>query len=1456
MPFKFTEDRRPTDYEYALLAKHIYEKPREGAILPQNSDWRVREVVDGSGIKSFDFYGAIYENNKTKQLVVVFRGTPGLITLAWLENINSVLMNNPSTVQKLEAFNLVRTAIRYAKEEGYQLSFACHSLGAFLAELSVFFCHCAFQYPCVNAVTFESPGIREMVNKLDSRHEPIIPEALDIVGYVSYPNIINTCNEHVGTLYSLTPAMVKTWTGLLTGDVFEIHSIDNILALFENGKLPERAYMAAWPAGSQRNLFWENAERESLKGGFIKYKLKPNINPERVEENLRKNYKLLFKGQYIIDETLSSPYCQPLRHFRTEVNQYLRGFYEHFRYTKTSQATERLKKNGIPENMINALLSYTIKSTNRGNKQNIDYIELDRSSVDITDFRKLLLILFSDYSEQAAALMQPIQEKLPQTPEQLETWELEAPTENPDFIQRSDMSVKMKTELAQSKPAPVCVIYGLGGAGKTQLAAHYFYHPDFYHPEIPYSFRGWFDAKDKAKLAEQFRSLALAAGLISEADAKNPDVVRNAVLKWLEHNPGWLLVFDEAPNYETIAPFLPKKGGRVIITSQEDSLGKESGFSPVPVPNKMVKEEAVALITKLSGLQESFEQNKKLAKTLGYLPLAIAQAAAYIRIRNQQEKYTIDDYINDYRQTSKILLSHDGLKQISHKPIAVTWLMNMEALEKKEPLARYLLNYCAYLGNKHIPRELLNILLEELSARSAGIDLTSILDSTRSYSLLDFDRESSSVSIHQLVQEVIQDYLQDNLAETGQQTILLNVAKALIAMYPEKEPTIENVSLRINLVSHMRSIAKQMKKFFEEPHQEQSKILLPLLLFIAAAAKDLGDPKTIKDALEQALFIQEKYHHKDKLKLAMTLVDLAQAYADLGDPVAQKKYLSQVLEIQKSYYGKDDPIVVTTLIDLAHAYSDLGDPVTQKDYLRQALEIQRKSFLANSLQEAAILVDLAAAHSQLNEFELHKQILEQALNIYEKYYPKNDYRVMEANANLAYSKSLQYTMGALNPFLGLYFSFLYVLFQSGWMTASAIGVGLMTGLLVNPISGLVVAGAYIGYKVFTADAVGKNLISSLVSLENTLLTASKTQDAHKMLPALIKLADAYVELAISGKTDVVKSAKELLERILEVQKDFYGEEHPKLAITLTGLAKLHLFASKEAKIAKEYLEKSLEMQDKYYGKKNWKTAETLTILAATYLSSVEQEMATTKTLSEANRNDLLIAKSLIESSVEIQKKHYGNDHWKMWESLCILSIIKRTLDEQDKGFKDAEKAHRMCLQNFGEKHINTKRIENILDGYKPGYLSRIFGHAKAEDSLSVAPLNEEDEVDYKSGIITTLTLGCVAKYAYSKPVSNSSTDLCVRTKPLKYSVQTNVCPHSSSSNTSSFFQRRGTSLASTNFSSSYFARFGRVGIAVGIVGVGATLYGTWQTAQRRQGKLSKNVMQTEEKINIPTSGNS
>ena len=93
-------------------------------------------------------------------------------------------------------------------------------------------------------------------------------------------------------------------------------------------------------------------------------------------------------------------------------------------------------------------------------------------------------------------------------------------------------------------------LYGLGGAGKTSVALEYAHR---HLGEVGVAWQ--FPAEDPTVLAAAFGELAAQLGA---GDGGDPVVsVHGALAGYLA---GWLLVFDNAPDRASVAPFVPPAG--------------------------------------------------------------------------------------------------------------------------------------------------------------------------------------------------------------------------------------------------------------------------------------------------------------------------------------------------------------------------------------------------------------------------------------------------------------------------------------------------------------------------------------------------------------------------------------------------------------------------------------------------------------------------------------------------------------------------------------------------------------------------------------------------------------------------------------------------------------------------------------------------------------------------------
>ncbi|KAJ7921544.1 P-loop containing nucleoside triphosphate hydrolase protein, partial [Mycena leptocephala] len=303
----------------------------------------------------------------------------------------------------------------------------------------------------------------------------------------------------------------------------------------------------------------------------------------------------------------------------------------------------------------------------------------------------------------------------------------------------------------------IYVLYGLGGAGKTQIGLK------FIEESSHFTDRVFVDASTTETIDMGLKTIATTR----EIGGSSQDA-----LKWFtaKQEP-WLLFFDNADDPQiNLNRFLPKcNHGNIVITSRNPGL---RGYGLHSQVSDMNETEAVELLLK-SASQAASSANEQIAteivKALSYFPLAIVQAGAFIL-----ESGALDIYLELYMKNRARLLrekpaqTHDDYSWT----VYTTWQMSFDKLT--QPAAMFL-QLCSFLHREGIsedifsravtydfpswgpskkelekPSEFLSYFLTP-TGKWDPISFLKLTNEIKAYSLISFDSESKVFSIHPLV---------------------------------------------------------------------------------------------------------------------------------------------------------------------------------------------------------------------------------------------------------------------------------------------------------------------------------------------------------------------------------------------------------------------------------------------------------------------------------------------------------------------------------------------------------------------------------------------------------------------------------------------------------------------------------------------------------------------------------
>lgn len=538
----------------------------------------------------------------------------------------------------------------------------------------------------------------------------------------------------------------------------------------------------------------------------------------------------------------------------------------------------------------------------------------------------------------------------------------------------------------------VSVCAGLGGVGKTQLALQY-----IHNTKRAYALKAWFQAENIDQLKQQYVDFALWLGYI---DGEPSFAKAQLYIKeWLAQHTGWLLVYDNVNSYNDIKEFLPSDGGSVILTSRQQKW--PNTFTKVDV-DVMSEDEAMQLIKSL--LQRKItvvnqDGLEELVKELGCLPLALAQAGAYI----EQNIMSIADYLKLYKKHEQALLLDDTLPEGTNSlPITTTWNVSLEAIAQEmkikdqSSLSINLLTACAYFAPEKISWSLLLTWFKESYPEISNHELMlqKMIGKLWQYSLISKDNKEN-ITIHRLVQTVLRYQHKQSLEKNPYyipitQQWFNSLLGSVHAEFIKKTTVVEDETRQKNLLPHMQSLLQHYQQIWPNATTLNLAVILHDL---GEAFQLIGEYRVAKAYYESVLSIVKQDYSKNYAQVCLTLDQLGNIYRILGDIKQAKLLHERSLQIREKYYGKDHSAIANTLDHLGRDCRILGDAKRAQILHGRSLQIKEKYYAKDDIEIAKTLDYLGRDHINLFNIEQAKALHERCLQIKEKYYGSNHFEV-------------------------------------------------------------------------------------------------------------------------------------------------------------------------------------------------------------------------------------------------------------------------------------------------------------------------------------------------------------------------------------------------------------------------------------------------------------------------------
>jgi len=355
------------------------------------------------------------------------------------------------------------------------------------------------------------------------------------------------------------------------------------------------------------------------------------------------------------------------------------------------------------------------------------------------------------------------------------------PLRNPHFTGRQELLEQLETLLQGEGPATALVpgaLHGLGGVGKTQLAAEYVYrHAAEYH------LIAWIPSEKDTVIRNSLARLAPLLGIPESGDMERTALaVRDALSQGRPYDR-WLLIFDNADRPDQVTRYFPYASRRmhVLVTSRNPNWAEVADAVEVQV---FSRDESVQLINRRGQNTISPREADLLAEKLGDLPLAVDHAAVW----RAQTGMPIEEYLRLIDEQLSPLLADDVPVGNYPQSVARSWQLALDVLHEKSPAAAQLLTLCAFFGSAPIPMWIFHsgaYALEEPLGSTARdpIMRRRAVRELGGLALARIDAVGDRLQVHRLIQGVIRESLDPEVS-----TITRRSVHQLLAIADPGEP--------------------------------------------------------------------------------------------------------------------------------------------------------------------------------------------------------------------------------------------------------------------------------------------------------------------------------------------------------------------------------------------------------------------------------------------------------------------------------------------------------------------------------------------------------------------------------------------------------------------------------------------------------------------------------------------
>jgi tetratricopeptide (TPR) repeat protein len=491
---------------------------------------------------------------------------------------------------------------------------------------------------------------------------------------------------------------------------------------------------------------------------------------------------------------------------------------------------------------------------------------------------------------------------------------------------------------------------------KSQIAIEYSYRT---RDQSPTKWVFWVHAGNQARFEAGYRRIAGATKMDGWNDPK-VNILR-LVHNWLcdDSNGQWTMIVDNAddatvfyPNVsqihavrssehplEPLSDYIPHSpNGSILITSRNHSLAERltGNYSGVIQVMPMSKNDALVLLEKKLGFAAIEDKASDLVDILEAMPLAITQAAAFIR--KQGPRMSVSKYVDAVRSSDKDqarLLGKDlgdsRRDSQATNSIIATWQISFEHIRNSLPTAANLLSLMSLFDRQGIPERLVQ---DRYSNDQEEADFDDDIQTLSSFSLIRISADGSEFEMHRLVQLATKKWLElHNKLEKWKGTL----AMVMKDNYPYGE--YENWPTCQPLFPHVQAMSSNKPK-----ETEALKAWASVCHNAAWYLFRTGQQSKALEFNSAVLQVRESILEPEHFDLLCTLNDMGVILARQGKYRESETAHRKALDARVRVLGEHNPKTLESMSNLALTYVEQGRYKDAEKLEFAALQKRTESF--------------------------------------------------------------------------------------------------------------------------------------------------------------------------------------------------------------------------------------------------------------------------------------------------------------------------------------------------------------------------------------------------------------------------------------------------------------------------------------------------------------------------------